>query len=184
MPKGIYLHKKGYKRPPRSKEWCMNLALAAKRRKRIALFNKKEWSKLYYLKNKERINAYSNKWRKKNPEAARRIRRESMRRWHKANPEESRRRANEWARNHHEYVLHNASLQYARRRGAKGSYTAKEWRELKARYKYTCQRCGRKEPVIKLTKDHIIPISKGGTNYIGNIQPLCKPCNCSKREFT
>lgn len=61
-----------------------------------------------------------------------------------------------------------------------GTYTAQQWQELKAKYNSACLACGRTEPTIKLTVDHVLPIVKGGTNDISNIQPLCFSCNDSK----
>ena len=142
-------------------------------------FDKKAWSKAYYRKNKARMNEYRERWKKEHPEEWKAIKQRSR----KKNAAKNREIANRWAKNNSEYTRHNASIQNARRKGAPGSHTLQEWNELKRRCNYTCQRCGRKEPEIKLTKDHIIPISKGGTSDISNIQSLCKTCNCSKREF-
>lgn len=61
-----------------------------------------------------------------------------------------------------------------------GTVTAAQWRELKAKYNYTCLKCRRTEPEIKLTLDHVKPVELGGNNAIDNIQPLCGSCNSSK----
>lgn len=68
----------------------------------------------------------------------------------------------------------------AREANADGSYTAEEWRELCEQYDHTCLCCGKQEPEISLTVDHVVPLSKGGTNNIDNLQPLCLTCNLSK----
>lgn len=75
----------------------------------------------------------------------------------------------------------NASRRrYAREQGAEGTHTFKKWQELKKQCDYTCLMCKRKEPEIKLTEDHIVPLSRDGTDYIDNIQPLCQSCNSKK----
>lgn len=58
-----------------------------------------------------------------------------------------------------------------------GSHTPEEWDQLCARYDHRCLCCGEEKP---LTKDHIMPLSKGGVNTIDNLQPLCMTCNVRK----
>lgn len=79
-----------------------------------------------------------------------------------------------------ENALMHTRLRRARVLNAEGSFSVKQWSFLKAAYNFTCPCCGKKEPEIKLTVDHIIPYAKGGNNKIQNIQPLCRSCNSSK----
>jgi 5-methylcytosine-specific restriction endonuclease McrA len=60
-----------------------------------------------------------------------------------------------------------------------GFYTTQEWLDLKEQYGNRCLCCGRlgSELDKPLEQDHIIPVSKGGSNWITNIQPLCHTCN-------
>lgn len=45
-----------------------------------------------------------------------------------------------------------------------------------------CQLCGKELTRETVTIDHIIPVSKGGTNVLENLQPLCFHCNSVKRD--
>ena len=64
-----------------------------------------------------------------------------------------------------------------RKTNAGGSFTAKEFVNLCNYYGNVCLCCNKKLP---LTADHVIPVYKGGTSDISNIQPLCRICNSKK----
>lgn len=82
----------------------------------------------------------------------------------------------------YENKLHHNRLRYWRKVDSEGSITLDEWEQMKETYSYTCPSCLRKEPEIKLTIDHIRPLSRGGRSSIENIQPLCRSCNSSKND--
>jgi 5-methylcytosine-specific restriction endonuclease McrA len=67
----------------------------------------------------------------------------------------------------------------ARRRGAEGRFTVEEWVELCLKYDWCCAMCGHR---AKLTVDHIIPISRGGSNWAWNVRPACQSCNSRKKD--
>lgn len=55
---------------------------------------------------------------------------------------------------------------------------------LFARDDYQCQYCGRRANELKpresLTRDHLIPMSRGGTNEWSNVVTACSSCNTKK----
>lgn len=64
-------------------------------------------------------------------------------------------------------------------RESTGTITERDWSRLVARYESRCAYCGKK---CKVTLDHVVPLSRGGANTIGNALPACKSCNSSKHS--
>lgn len=58
--------------------------------------------------------------------------------------------------------------------------TAAEWVEIQAAYGNACAYCGRSDR--PLTRDHIVPLSKGGHHVKDNIAPACRSCNSRKNN--
>lgn len=55
--------------------------------------------------------------------------------------------------------------------------TAEEWEDICKEQDYKCAMCGEIKP---LTRDHIIPLSRGGGLTRSNVQGLCRNCNSKK----
>lgn len=59
---------------------------------------------------------------------------------------------------------------------------------LFARDDYSCQYCGKHRKELKgrqfLTRDHVLPVSRGGDNRWSNVVTACSPCNNRKGNRT
>jgi len=55
------------------------------------------------------------------------------------------------------------------------------WDVLK-RDHYRCVKCGARPPDVVLEVDHIVPVSRAGTNDLANLRTLCRPCNQGKQD--
>ena len=189
----------GLKQCTRCKEWKERTEFYCKRRNPDGLHG---WCKTCMLKakyerqrtNRDEYNAYQRQYREGRGEQWQ----EYSRRAYAKHGEKIRARAaqryNEKAEEVKAYVKQwqhdnpEKRADYSRRcthkrraqiEGNGGSFTAEEWEDLCAECDYRCVCCGEHKP---LTVDHIIPVSKGGSSDISNIQPLCKSCNSSKRD--
>lgn len=124
----------------------------------VKKWNSSELKSKYYQKDKETVKARSRKLYEDNREI------------------ELKKRA-EYKRNNPHVVAAYTQKRRSLKRSATGSFTSQEWLQVQATQNNRCNKCGIE---CKLTVDHIIPLSKGGSNYISNIQGLCMPCNASK----
>lgn len=170
---------------------CMKLRHRVHRQKNLELVRERERERARTEKEMERRKEYLKAYREKNSEYYR----ERNKEYRDKEPERFKAYAARnkelhpeypklYAQTHREQRAHNEKIRRARKKQAEGSYTLKDWNELCSYYDYTCLRCGRREPDIKLTADHVVPLSQGGFNDITNIQPLCHSCNASKHDKT
>jgi 5-methylcytosine-specific restriction endonuclease McrA len=93
-----------------------------------------------------------------------------------------------WIKENRNYINCKHTIRRAKLKNSIGSFTLQEWESKKKEFNYCCVICKipeqelLNETGIGLTIDHIIPLNKNGTNWIKNIQPLCKSCNSRKKD--
>lgn len=172
----------------RNQEACIARSKAyieANRLKRLVYY------KEYYIANRKRIEAQHEDWRKAHPL--------KIRYYYKRYIETHRDKQLEYQRTyyttHHEKLIiyrriHKNTIlatqriigarYQARKRNLKATLTKEQWVAIIKAYKSRCAYCGIKS--TKLTQDHVIPVSKGGSYTPDNIVPACLPCNSRKRD--
>jgi len=79
-----------------------------------------------------------------------------------------------------EQARHRAKRRRAVLRGAKEHHAHAEWVAKLVEYGGYCAYC----PAPADTKDHDVPLARGGSNGIDNIVPACRSCNSRKGTRT
>jgi len=149
----------------------------------------------HYERNREKIIARTTQYHQDNPDAQKRASakwkqehreqhlqetRDRSAAWRELNRDKDRTASKRWREDNPDAYRAIQHAARARKRNSQGSFSAEQWERLKDQFGYRCPRCGRAEPEITLTVDHVVPLAWGGSNDIGNIQPLCKACNAAK----
>jgi 5-methylcytosine-specific restriction endonuclease McrA len=134
----------------------------------------------YCTANRDKIRAKKKRWKARHKDVV--LAREASKR--EANREQLREYHKRWRAENIEHAREYDRIFSHRRRaqlvGSGGSHTSEEWTAIKKAQNYMCLMCGRSEPEIKLTRDHVLPVSRGGTDFADNIQGLCGSCNSRK----
>lgn len=104
------------------------------------------------------------------------------------NPEKQKARFQKHYQENKDSYMQRAFLHKIKRRqiDVEGSHSFLEWIDLLKKHNNECYYCGvrmtKKMGPRQRTRDHIIPITRGGKDDLSNIVPACRSCNSSKGD--
>lgn len=132
-----------------------------KRERLMKLEQQRERRRRHYWKNRDAIRAATKAQRKADPTRFRSVDRKRYLR----NPEKRR---------------HQSRVARAKRSGLDCYLSLEDWKVLLRRFRFRCAYCS-----VRLTNrtrsiDHVIALTRGGTNEITNLVPSCRRCNQRK----
>lgn len=153
-----------------------------------------EYQRAYREANRERIAEYQRAYREANRDRLRAYDRaryparrenvlEYLRAYYEANKEKFRTAGHKWKLTNKErrVALDRAAVERRRARnlGAEGTYTAADVQAQYERQKGRCYWCGVRVGDTYHV-DHVVPLSRGGSNWPENLVVACPTCNMSK----
>ena len=150
----------------------------------------REDGKRFRALNRDKARRYENTYRAANPEKVKAKKQRNYQRhrdvkvakgrdWRAANIVHAREASKEWKLVHWNQHKTNSRNRRARVRNADGSHTGDQILDLLGKQRNRCAAC-RKELTSRYHADHVVPLARGGSNDIRNIQLLCPTCNDSK----
>ena len=139
----------------------------------------REYARQWRINNPDKCREYHRVYAEKYPDKERERHREKSARLRKLYPERQSIADRKWMETNRE--AHRAKSQRRRVKERNNKTFLILPKELKKLYSQPCINCGSKD---RITADHIIPVARGGQHSVGNLQPLCMPCNSSKNSRT
>lgn len=146
-----------------------------KYRGRYAGQRKAQWQR-WYSENRDRVNAKKRAIYAEDPELFAQLAREKR----EQDPEAARVADKKWKNNHREATRAQGRRRRAlKKRAPVNDLTHDQWLEIQAAQDHRCYYCGKRRKG-KLTQDHIVPLSKGGSHTVQNVIAACHSCNSRK----
>lgn len=138
-----------------------------------------EQRKAYYQANKETINAACRAYYAANKEA----RTEAATQFHREHPEVNRAATKKWRANNPDKVADFSRTRRARILGSVGTHTTEDILQMVRDQHGLCAYC---ECQLEggYEVDHMVPLSRGGSDSWENLAIACPPCNRSKNAKT
>lgn len=152
----------------------------------------KEYNRNYYVRNSDKIKSATTEWLNNNRDKKRlysqrsyETHKEARQEYHRQYRESNREKVNRASRKSQiknpDRVRETWRNRRLRKKNIEGTFTEIQVRELYQKQSGLCFHCG-----VSLNnvfhRDHWIPITKGGSNWIENIRLLCPHCNHSKQN--